>query len=392
MTAGFCRGMAKFICQVIQTILPPSLHSWGQAIQYETEGVSDDRKALLFALDCLIGLVPRVAAARAVRAFDLLIENSALFSGGSVIMTTCDALIDRPRTLGIVCSIGAVGLGIAYMAVADAPSRYLMINFGALAIGLTLLLLLGRIKVEAQQFSGVSFLAMAGALLATALFGSEAGGATRWFSLGGLSIQPSLILLPVLMVAFSQTSKMVATLGIVVAAVAIALQPDRAMAGVLMVGLAILVIRRRDWPVATALCASIAAFCVALIQADTLPAVPYVDQILYTSFDIHPVAGLAVVGGSFLLLVPAIVGWARDPESRTIYAVFAAVWSAVILAAALGNYPTPIVGYGGSAIIGYALSLLALPRQVQAQAISASQCESKKSNMLSDRHLLIGRA
>ena len=43
------------------------------------------------------------------------------------------------------------------------------------------------------------------------------------------------------------------------------------------------------------------------------------------------------------------------------YAAFGAVWLAVILAAALGNYPTPLVGYSGSAILGYLLSLLGLP-------------------------------
>ena len=33
----------------------------------------------------------------------------------------------------------------------------------------------------------------------------------------------------------------------------------------------------------------------------------------------------------------------------------------MILAAALGNYPTPLVGYSGSAILGYLISLLGLP-------------------------------
>jgi hypothetical protein len=41
--------------------------------------------------------------------------------------------------------------------------------------------------------------------------------------------------------------------------------------------------------------------------------------------------------------------------------VFGAVWMAAVLAAALGNYPTPVVGYGGSAIVGYLLSLGLLP-------------------------------
>jgi hypothetical protein len=33
----------------------------------------------------------------------------------------------------------------------------------------------------------------------------------------------------------------------------------------------------------------------------------------------------------------------------------------VAAAAALGNYPTPLVGYGGSAVLGYLLSVALLP-------------------------------
>ena len=68
-----------------------------------------------------------------------------------------------------------------------------------------------------------------------------------------------------------------------------------------------------------------------------------------------------MLAGAVLMLVPAIAGYFRDPDNRPLYAVFGAVWLAVILAAALGNYPTPLVGYGGSAILGYLLSLLGLP-------------------------------
>ena len=49
-------------------------------------------------------------------------------------------------------------------------------------------------------------------------------------------------------------------------------------------------------------------------------------------------------------------------------AVFGTVWLGVIVAAALGNYPTPLVGYGGSAILGYALSLSFMPGRVRSPA------------------------
>gem|GEM_PF-4310662 len=91
---------------------------------------------------------------------------------------------------------------------------------------------------------------------------------------------------------------------------------------------------------------------------------PYVDQILYTASAVHPVAGLAVLAGSVLLLVPALAARRSGTEDQAAYAVFGALWAALVVAAALGNYPTPLVGYGGSAIIGYLVSLMAFSHRV----------------------------
>ena len=132
------------------------------------------------------------------------------------------------------------------------------------------------------------------------------------------------------------------------------------------------------------------SFATTFARADTLPAAAYVDQILYSSFDVHVMAGAAVLGGSALLLIPAIMGWRSDPAHRETYAVFGAVWLAAIVAAALGNYPTPIVGYGGSAIIGYALSLLALPKQA-AGAATDSRKHIEADTPPLDQYLLSGQ-
>jgi hypothetical protein len=280
-------------------------------------------------------------------------------------MNVYGAMVDRPRMVGIACATGAVMLGAVYLAAAGAPARYVAINAGAFVIAIGLLALLDR-AFEADRYRAAASAAMAAALLATALLGVQVEGAARWVSVAGLSLQPSLILLPVMLASFARSRGAAATAGIVMAAIALALQPDRAMAGMLVAGLAALAILRRDRHVIAALGVSVTGFAATLARADTLPAVPYVDRILYSSFDVHAVAGAAVLGGSAMLLVPAIVGWRRDPANRPSYLVLGVVWSAAIAAAALGNYPTPVVGYGGSAILGYVLSLLALPKRVAA--------------------------
>ena len=392
MIGGLRRGLADLACRTLQATLPPSMQSWGWAIRHETAGVPDDTKALLFAFGSLIGLMPRALASHLFHPFCSLTGDGALVSGGSIAMTFYDAMIRRPRSVGIACAIGAVTLGLAYLAIAGAPARYLGINVGALVVGLTASALLGRTMRAGRQGAGGTIAAMAGALLATALLGDRVDGAARWVNLGGLSIQSSLILLPVMLVAFARTRNAVATAGIIAAAAAMAIQPDRAMAGMLAASLASLAIVRPDRHVITAFVASIIGFAATLARADTLPAVPYVDQILYSAFDVHPAAGAAVLAGSVLLLVPAIVGWRRDPANRATYAVFGAVWFAGIMAAALGNYPTPIVGYGGSAIIGYALSLLALPKLAGGQAGAGFRTSGEADTTPPDRHLRVGLA
>lgn len=384
MSGGLRRGLADLACRALLAILPPALKSWGWAIRCETASIPDDTKALLFALDSLFGLVPRALASR--------IGNAALLSGDSIAMTLYDATMNRPRIVGIACAIGAVALGLAYMAIAGAPMFYLAVNTGALMIGLAALALFGRPVLAERPWAGGAIMAMAGLLLATALLGNKVDGAARWVNLGGLSIQPSLILLPLMIVTFARTRDAAATAGIILAAAAMALQPDRAMAGMLALGVAVLAVMQPVRNVITAFAASVIGFAIALGRADTLPAVPYVDQILYSSFDVHAAAGVAVLGGSAVLLMPALAGWSRDPVNRASYAAFGVVWLAGIAAAALGNYPTPIVGYGGSAIIGYVLSLLALPKRVGAHAQAGSRPQGVADAARRDRHLLAGTA
>lgn len=387
MRNGFRRSIINLACAAMQDLLPASMQSWGLAVRYEAAAIPDDTEALMFTLGSLCGLMPRAVASHLLKPFVFL---AGAYSEGPTIMNMLDAT--RPRALGIICVISAVGLGIFYMAFVGAPVRYLGVNVGALAIGLSMLVLLDRTAAAGQRWGGGVSIAMAIAMLATALFGSEVDGATRWVNLSGVAIQPSLILMPVMLIMFSRTRNVPATISIIAAAAAMALQPDRAMAGTLALCLAALAVIRPDRHVCVALAASIASFAATLVRPDTLPAAPYVDQILYSSFGIHAAAGLAVLGGLAMLLVPAIVGWSRDADNRTIYCAFGTVWFAAITAAALGNYPTPIVGYGGSAIIGYVLSLWALPKLSGVCEMSAEHVRGTMDEPSSNAQLFIALA
>ncbi|MFL9840362.1 hypothetical protein ABS767_05250 [Sphingomonas sp. ST-64] len=392
MSTAIRRHLTDLACRALQATLPPSLQSWGWAIRCEAASIPDDGKALLFALDGLCGLVPRAIALRLRQRFARSADSRAPRPEGTITVTIRDTLMHRPRALGVACAIGAVLLGLVYMALAGAPTRYFGMNVGALALGLMVLAGFGRALAPGQGRWDGAIVAMAGALLATALFGPDIDGVSRWVSVAGLSIQPSLILLPVMIVAFAHSRSAMSTRGLVVAAAAMALQPDRAMAGMLVLGLLPLVLTGRDRHGMVAFAASVIGLAATLARPDPMPAVPYVDRIYYSAFDVHVGAGLAVWIGSALLLVPALTGWHRDTEHRATYAAFGASWAAAILAAALGNHPTPLVGYGGSAIIGYALALLALPRVAGDPASGDARIRDDGDTALHDRHLRVGLA
>lgn len=273
------------------------------------------------------------------------------------------------RALGIASAIAATGLGLLYMASAGAPTIYLAVNALSLVMGLMLIAAIPPTAL-ASRYSGGLIVVLGGLLLATALFGVSVEGASRWMRVAGLSLQTSLIVLPAMLVAFARARGLLASTGMILAAVALALQPDRAMAGVLVAALAVLAMYRPDRSVVVTLGVAIVGFAATLVRPDALPAVPYVDQILYTSFQVHTLAGLAVLGGALLLIVPAVAGLWTDAENCDVHAVFGTMWLGMVVAAALGNYPTPLVGYGGSAILGYALSLSLMPGRVRSGAVA----------------------
>lgn len=345
------RMLAETIVRLAAIILPTRLRDWGRAMVVELEAIEGRGVAFAFALGCLSAALRQAVSPHLPR------RNQS--SEGSSAMHPF-TLLSHPRRLAALCAIGATGLGLAYMAAAGAPFSYLAVNAAALAIGL----LAVGVATEAGRLwriaGGAVAIALACLILLTSLFGLSADGATRWVSAGGIPVQPSLFLVPAVALIFARERDSASLLAVIIAALALALQPDRAMAGALAAGMAALALARPERTVLVALGAALAGFAATLARADSSPAMPFVDQVLYTAFDVHPLAGLAVLAGAALMLVPAIAGY-KDPEHRPAYAVFGAVWLAVILAAALGNYPTPLVGYSGSAILGYLISLLGLP-------------------------------
>lgn len=337
-------ALAAAMIALAAAILPSGSRDWGRAMWGELDSV-EHGEAARFAAGCLAGAVH-------------------LRARGATDMTVRDDIAGRPDRMMAICAVTATGLGLAYMAMAGAPTRYLAMNAAALAVGFLTVGIVAQVRRTGRISVKWVGIALAAILFAASLFGTSMNGATRWVSLSGLTVQLSLILTPVLAIAFARSRDGMAAASVAVVALALALQPDRAMAGALAAGMLALAAVRRDRSALVALTAAGTAFVATMLQPDVQPAMPFVDQIFYSSFAVNPLAGLAVAAGALVMLVPVAVGWRYDPGNRASYAVFGAVWATIIAAAALGNYPTPLVGYGGSAIIGYVVAMLGLPRPV----------------------------
>jgi cell division protein FtsW (lipid II flippase) len=232
----------------------------------------------------------------------------------------------------------SVALGAAYMYAAGAPSYYLLVNFSALAAGLLAASFVRSALVLNQQVVGTFTVAVGLVLLATALVGHRVAGASRWARIAGISFQPSLILLPLVMVLFAGNRYWLSSIGLLLAGAALAFQPDRAVAGALMAGLAVQWVYRRDAWVTLSLVGASCGFAATLATRDDhVPPAPFVEHVVQSAFAFDALYGLAIVVALAIPLIPAIVGGVTETDDVVEYAVFGTTWLALIAFALGGN-------------------------------------------------------
>ena len=348
------RSLSRLLCAAISALQADTRQPWARAIRAETEAIADDGAAFGFALDAFLGMLPGLIAR--------LFMPPPLHGDGHM---SDEAPGDdpsgpfRPATLVIGCAAAATILGASSLLSSGAPLHYALINVAALAIGLAIWAM-WRLARWDRPGAVLPAALLGGLLLCSFAFGTTAAGATRWFALGPILIQPSLIVLPPLLILFAQSRSPLVSLVMVGAILVIAAQPDRAVGAVALAGVLCVALREPDVPGLGVFAIAALAFGYTMLMPDRLPATPFVDGALRGDFADGPLTLVAVWASVGLLLVPAIVGWVRHAEARFAYGVFGAIWAAVILAAVLGNYPSPAAGYGGSAIVGYILSGAAL--------------------------------
>ncbi|WP_156437630.1 MULTISPECIES: hypothetical protein [unclassified Sphingomonas] len=343
MSRRALRQLSNWILGRLVGLAPAHMQNWAEAVRAEAAAIADDGEALRFAAGAGSGLALTFIKTRLSDALGLASDRLG------------------PRRLAALAATAAVMIGVIHLHVADASSSMILVNLASLGVGLALLAGAAVWQGASDRGRAIAALSMAGLLVLTSLFGVASHGVVRWVAAGPLLVQSSLILLPALLTMFARKTTAAGAAALVVAAVAMAMQPDRAMAGAMVAGIAMLWLLHRNRQVAIVLAASASGFVATLVRADNLPPVRFTEGVFTQTWQVHPLLGFAVASAGALLLLPAAAFGPRDSDCARQCAVFGAIWLAIILAAVIGNYPTPLVGYGGSAIIGYLLSACMLP-------------------------------
>lgn len=332
------RDLATKVANFATALLPAELKVWGLAMRHEVDAIPTPAKAIAYAMGCLL----------------FALRHRIAFAGKQVL----DHLIEHPSQMVAWCASVATGLGLVHLAFTNAPLHYLLVNGGALVFVLAIVGILTLFARDVGHFGGPLSLIMSGLVMLTSLFGMSADGATRWIMIGGFVVQTSFLFVPVIAIIFARQQTTLTTFAIALTALALAIQPDRGMSGALAAGMMAMLLVSPGRTTLLASGAAVSGLTATMLQVDHTQASAYVDQIYFSAFSFHPIAGIAVWIGAATLLLPAIIGSSDNGPNSEVFLVFGTVWGALTITAAFGNYPTPIVGYGGSAILGYVMCIL----------------------------------
>lgn len=225
---------------------------------------------------------------------------------------------------------------------------------GLVALGLAGLL--ARLGPRARSPWPIIAVGLALASLATPLLHPGIDGVHRWIALGPLQVQPAAVALPVVVwFAARWPEGLGGPAALVAAAVLCAVQPDQQAAAALAMAAVVMVVsgqRRLVW--LTALAATVAAAITASF-GEVLAPVAYVEEVVRRSFGINRLVGLVAAAG--LVAVPVLVFVAGAGRRDTLTAAMTALWLGFCVASLGEVYPTPVIGYGLSWVLGFGLSL-----------------------------------
>ncbi len=304
---------------------------WAQAMRAEVVSMGSEREALSFAWGCLCAALGHALAAT---------------RGG----------LAQVHTAGVLSCAIAVLAGCAFMVSAGAPAHYAWMNLLSLAFAVATFGLLPRRRLQADELLRARLSFALGALWLAASLGQAADGASAWLPVGPVALNLAWLLLPALLVASDVRPGSAAGRwawgGLLLACGALALQADAVLLGLVAAVLCVRACQRGGGALAL-LSLGAAALAAQRGPAWQAPeALAFVDQVVCRGFEQSLATGLVLALLQVLPLWPAL----RHRRAR----LHGLVWGLLLALSLPGWLPSPLVGFGGSFIVGYLLSLALL--------------------------------
>jgi cell division protein FtsW (lipid II flippase) len=274
----------------------------------------------------------------------------------------------RPARLPyLLAPVPALVVGVLTMRMSDVPVALWGQNLAAWAVGTLLCLGLWRTRSSPGQGRWFDFAAVLTlAALAATLLVPGVEGVHRWVPLGPVRLHAAAVLLPLLLVAMqglSQARGWWISAGVAVAvALLLWLQPDAAQATAFAAGCLVLLLPLAGRDPLRLICLLSLPLLAGLtwLRRDPLAPVPHVEGIVGLAAGLG--AGWAVAAVVSLLVLPLPFFHAARGAGKHAALALGTYVAITILAAFLGNFPVPVMGYGVSPILGYLAGLGILMR------------------------------
>jgi hypothetical protein len=260
----------------------------------------------------------------------------------------------------LLAPLPALLAGILAMKQFGVPPTTWLTNVAATFAGLLLYCLLRLIPTSPRLSTQFIILAAAIAAILLPFIAPGMMGVHRWVFIGGFSLQPSAIVLPLIIAAVAWIARQHAAVSIasaVLTTLILALQPDAAQAFSFAIACSVLFALNaaRQHYQAIGVLLLLAAATTSFTRTDPLPAVPHVEGIfalVASGGALWVVFGIAAL---LLLLVPFLATFAQAHDSVAL--ALGVYVGMTILASFWGTFPVPVMAYGASPILGYFIAL-----------------------------------
>jgi hypothetical protein len=326
----------RLLMLMVRRLLGAQQSDWAHAMQAEVAAAGSEREALSFAWGCLwAALHHSFAAAR----------------GG----------LAQAHNVGVLGCAVAVLAGCAFMHSAGAPGHYVWMNLLSMVFAVATFYLLPHQRLQSDEGLRARLTFALGALLLIAGVGLAHTGASAWLRIGPVTLNLPWLLLPALLLASDvqplSAARLWAVGGLLMACSTLVLQADPVLLGLVAAVLAVRAWRQRD--IASALLALAASAMAACVTPSwqAPQALAFVDQVIHRGFNQSELVGLG------LLLTQVMPLWLAIQHRQA--RQHGLVWGLLVAMSLPGWLPSPLVGFAGSFIVGYVLSLMFLGNDTQ---------------------------